>query len=403
MLYFKSNKLIVFFSFLFFVVNANGQWNKYYTNTTKDLYDIQIIGKHGFICGQNSALLKTSDSGKSWFFLNLTTPSNLRTLFFIDSLTGFVCGENARVQKTINGGSSFSQKFVRTSSYVYDMEFKDSNGLAVGKDMLIISSNNKGETWRVDTTVLDNRAINSVAIASNGQCYAVGDSGYFLSKYITQKSWKINRLPTIVNLNHISIIQDSILIVAGGMADTGIVGKFYNVVLKSTDTGKSWVQTTVNEMKIINSAYFLNDSLGSLVGSNGIVSKCVGNINNRGQQLTKTSSTLHKIIYFNNKGFIVGDGGILLTTNNFGGFGLNTSNFLQHSFELFPNPFVNSFNINNNLNNAKITIHSLDGKLLLNQNLSIGENSIEISSKGLMIVRVYSNSFIISINVISSN
>ena len=397
-----SKKNIVFLFFLILFQNVFAQWNKYYTNTTKDLYDIQIIGKYGYICGQNSALLKSSDSGNSWSFLSLTIPSNLRTLYFIDSLTGFVCGENARVQKTTNGGTSFSQKYVRTSSYIYDMEFQDSNGIAVGKDMLIISSKNKGETWTVDTTKLENRAINSLTIASNGQCYAVGDTGYFLTKHISQKKWKINRLPTFVNLNHISILHDSVIYVAGGMADTGTVGKFYNVLLKSTDNGKNWIQTPINEMKIINSAYFINDSLGTLAGSNGIVSKCVGNINNRGQQLTKTSSTLHKIIYNKHKGYIVGDGGILLTTVNYGGFGLNVSNLNQSHFVTYPNPYTNTFAIKNLQENVQLLAYSLDGKLIHQQNLFLGENLIEISTKGLIYIRLFSNGVMLESKIICS-
>jgi len=398
-----SHKIIVFCFFLLFAVKSNAQWNKYYTNTTKDLFDIQITGKYGFICGQNSALLKSSDSGKSWSFLNLTTPSNLRTLYFIDSLTGFVCGENARVQKTTNGGSSFTQKFVRTSSYIYDMEFKDSNGIAVGKDMLIISSKNNGESWSVDTTILDKRAINSLAIATNGQCYAVGDSGYFLTKHITRKKWNINRLLTIVNLNHVSILNDSIVFIAGGMADTGTVGKYYNVLFQSRDTGKSWVQTPINEMKIINSAFFINDSLGTLVGSNGIVSKCAGGINNRGQQLTKTSSTLHKIIYHNNQGYIVGDGGLLLMSNNYGGYGLNTSSNVLQQTMVFPNPFYNSFKVINNNENSILLAYSLDGKLLFQKDLIMGENTVELDTKGLVFLRILTNDKLIDSIIMLSN
>ena len=166
------------------------QWKKISNpSSNKDLYDVQIIGKTAYTVGQNSALLKSVDTGKSWSNISLSIPQNMRAVFFINKDTGFIVGENARIQKTMNGGSTWSQKYVRTAAYGYDIHFRGQYGIAVGKDMLAVSSNNMGETWAVDTTFISNKRLNSACILPNGQCWAVGDSGYILNKHISRRLW----------------------------------------------------------------------------------------------------------------------------------------------------------------------------------------------------------------------
>ncbi len=329
-------------------MNLSAQWKKIYTSYTNDLFDVcQVPGKV-YAVGQGSTVLQSSDSGKSWQKLNLSIPSNLRTVYFFDSLTGLVSGENARIQKTYNGGKTWTQKYVRTAAFAYDIDFSGNKGIAVGKDLLAISSVDAGETWTVDTTPQVRKQLNSVSISPSGNCWAVGDSGFIFRKHLSEKKWIPVTSGTIINLTNVSTIGDSFIIITGGMPDTAQVGKHLNVLLFSFDNGQTWLSTPLKELKTIYSAYFFNEDTGFICGTNGIISKSYQIFNQRSQQLSGTASALNKVDFLNNNGLIVGDGGTILRSTNRGGPGLKIASTPRSSIKIYPNPSSGNFTIQSN-------------------------------------------------------
>lgn len=328
-------------------MNLSAQWKKIYTSYTNDLFDVcQVPGKV-YAVGQGSTVLQSSDSGKSWQKLNLSIPSNLRTVYFFDSLTGLVSGENARIQKTYNGGKTWTQKYVRTAAFAYDIDFSGNKGIAVGKDLLAISSVDAGETWTVDTTPQVRKQLNSVSISPSGNCWAVGDSGFIFRKHLSEKKWIPVTSGSIINLTNVSTIGDSFIIITGGMPDTAQVGKHLNVLLFSFDNGQTWLSAPLNELKTIYSAYFFNEDTGFICGTNGIISKSYQIFNQRSQQLSGTASALNKVDFLNNNGLIVGDGGTILRSTNRGGPGLKIASISNSPIQIYPNPSSGNFSIKN--------------------------------------------------------
>ena len=366
--------------------SLSAQWKKIYTGISNDLFDVHQAPGMVYAAGQGSTVLKSADSGKSWKKLNLTIPSNLRTVYFFDSLTGMVSGENARIQKTYNGGKTWTQKYVRTAAYTYDMTFNGSNGIAVGKDLLAISSNDAGETWTVDTTPLVRKQLNSVAISPSGHCWTVGDSGFIFKKHLSDKKWTQVNSGSMINLTSVSCIGDSIIIITGGMPDTALVGKHYNILLYSSDAGQSWFRTTLPELKTIYSSWFQDSDTGFICGTNGIISKSYQIFNFRSQQLTGTASALNKIDFQNNNGLVVGDGGTILRTTNRGGRGLSTPDLAIPSIKLYPNPSSSTFTVS-----AKDhQIISLTAQNINGQSIDILQNGNTYSCdyKGILILRI---------------
>jgi len=374
------------FTCLFSAFSLSAQWKKIYTGISNDLFDVHQAPGMVYAAGQGSTVLKSADSGKSWKKLSLTIPSNLRTVYFFDSLTGMVSGENARIQKTYNGGKTWTQKYVRTAAYTYDMTFKGNNGIAVGKDLLAISSNDAGETWTVDTTPLVKKQLNSVAISASGHCWTVGDSGFIFKKQLNEKKWTEVISGTTINLNSVSCIGDSTIIITGGMPDTAKVGKHFNILLFSTDAGQSWLSTTLPELKTIYSSWFQDSDTGFICGTNGIISKSYQIFNYRSQQLTGTASALNKIDFQNSNGLAVGDGGTILRTTNRGGRGLNTPDITIPSIKLYPNPSNKYFVVHSNTHQIlSVTAQDIHGK-----NIPINQNGDTYSCdhKGLLILNI---------------
>lgn len=387
---FKSTAFL-FFTSLMICNSSFGQWKKIYTGFNNDLYDVQTINKHAFACGQSSKVVYSADSGKSWKSLSLTIPANLRCLYFWDSLKGVVCGENARIQKTSDGGKTWTQKYVRTAAFSYDITFKGPIGLAVGKDMLVIASSNEGESWSLDTTFSIRKQLNSVAISNNGECWAVGDSGIIIHKKINQNKWSIIPSGTKINLNHVSCFNDSIILACGGMPDTAQVGVHYNVFLISRDTGKTWQSSIIPEMKTIFSASFITPDTGWMVGSNGIICKVYHPLYSRGQQLSGTANALNSVSHLSGYGLAVGDGGTILRTDNFGGFGLSANSIKQSRISIHPNPGSGYCHILSNDYIEKVEFISATGQLFT---LEVVDQTIDISflPAGIYQIRIQVNS-----------
>lgn len=342
---FLKLRLMLLISALLFSHQASAQWKKIYTSYTNDLFGLHQVQGRAYACGQGSTVLKSNDSGKSWSKLTLTIPTNLKAIYFWDTLTGIVTGENARIQKTINGGKTWTQKYVRTAAFAFDMKFSGNTGIAVGKDLLAVSSNDAGETWTVDTTPLVRKQLNCVSISPGGYCWTVGDSGFAFKKHVSEKKWQQVYLGTKINLTTVNTIGDSTIIIAGGMQDTANVGKHFNILYYSTDSGKSWLSTPVNEMKTIYASHFQDGDTGFLCGTNGIISKSYQPLSKRGMQLSGTATALNRIHFLGNNGLIIGDGGLILRTTNRGGRGLSISILPKIQFQTYPNPSNGEFKI----------------------------------------------------------
>lgn len=369
-------------------LNVSAQWKKIYSGSINDLYDVRQYNNRVYACGQNSTLIFSADSGKTWKTLNIPIASNLRTLHFFDSLKGIVTGENARVLKTYDGGKTWTQKYARTAAYAYDMRFLGDSGILVGKDFLIASTSNGGETWRVDTTDQIRKELKSITISPEGRCWAVGDSGFLLNKHLTHNKWQTVKLPTKINLSSVVTFGESDIVICGGMPDTARVGKHFNILFYSQDTGKTWTSSSVSEMKTIYSASYFNKDTGFMVGSNGIVSKVYQPLAKRGQQISGVSSTLNRISCSYNVAIIVGDGGTVLRSTNRGGFGVNIEAISSaHPINLFPNPGNGSIQIESSETITQAELSDLNGRIL-QSNFDPTNGQLQTDYSGFAIIKI---------------
>jgi photosystem II stability/assembly factor-like uncharacterized protein len=343
----KLKSLLLLYFLSTFILQ--GQWKKQTLTGNKDLFDVHF--KKGFmvIGGSNSALYTSIDTGKTLKTITLSIPTNLRAVWAFNHDTFIVTGENARILKTTNGGTTWSQKYVRTAAYAYDIQFQSQFGLAVGKDFMIISSNNFGESWTLDTTASIGKNINSVSIMPNGQCWAVADSGYLLHKHLATKKWQLTKYPSVCNFKAIQTFGDSVLLIVGSVIDTTQPNNIRNSFLKSCDNGQTFQEVFAPEMRALLGMHFTSPDSGYICGSNGLILKCNNPMDQsfRGLQLSNTASSYNAINVFNGIGVAIGDGGLIARTVNYGGFGLHTEMLTEETFIVFPVPNHGRFTIPN--------------------------------------------------------
>ena len=293
--------------------------------------------------------------------------------------------------KTKDGGKLWTQTYVKTAAYANAIYFQGQHGAAVGKDFLAVSSSDSGKSWNVDTTASKFIKLQGVTIMPNGNCWAVGDSGYLLNKKVGAKKWQISRLATNVNLTGITYIGNHTLIVVGGMPDTVNLGKFYNLMARSTDSGKTWQINNISEMRLINGLSFSHPDSGYLVGSSGLISKCNNGFSNRGLQLTGIASAFNGISINNKFGVIVGDGGTIVRTNNAGGSPLlNVSKPVLNTdvYTVYPNPSNGHFFIISQGLAFGFEIFNMQGQLVLRSDEQKSVHELELPSAGLYTIRL---------------
>jgi hypothetical protein len=227
----------------------------------------------------------------------------------------------------------------------------------------------------------------------NGQCWAVGDSGYILNKHISRRIWENKKYASKINFTSISAIGDSILIICGGMPDSANVGKFQNIILRSIDRGNSFVSSSMTEMKIPNSSYFFNADTGFVCGSNGLISKSYHPINNRGLQITGSASSLNAVYFEKNVGLSVGDGGSIYRTTNKGGYGLGLISNIETPFLVYPNPSNGVCTISHYEDIENIRVYNALGEEI-QYKMNANSSEIRFPGNGLFMIQIQSKNLV---------
>jgi len=137
----KKVLISIFFCLTVQFTFAQSGWvvqNPYYTqNNIKDIYapDTSIA----IACGSGGALMRTTDSGHNWTYLNSGTSSGLNSIYFINTSTGFIAGSNGVLLKTTNTGLNWTSLTSGTSSNLYSIFFLNSTtAWAAGSGGVII-------------------------------------------------------------------------------------------------------------------------------------------------------------------------------------------------------------------------------------------------------------------------
>lgn len=125
---------------------------------------------------------KTTDQGATWTHYILPNYSVLSSIHFPSQNTGYAVGTN-RVVKTSDGGNTWSFLNVDSVNNYYNDVFFTSNttGHVVGQNSqgnpFIMSTNDGGNTWITQTLTSGNHNLRSVWCTDANTCFAAGDSG----------------------------------------------------------------------------------------------------------------------------------------------------------------------------------------------------------------------------------
>ncbi|MEO0095908.1 MAG: YCF48-related protein [candidate division WOR-3 bacterium] len=204
----------------------------------------------GYVYDQNGGhgqLLKTTDAGTSWIFLNTGPEGIFWAVDFPESdQIGYAVGDAGYIYKTTDGGATWVQQTTGTGQVFYDVDFLDNQlGFAVGANGTFFKTTNGGNVWtpknaNTTATLYAVKFINSQI----GYIAGLGSTGGVIMKSTDGGDNWISQ--TIPNNNTYRAIQDLFFFNADtGYAVAGATpsyGGAVGLVYKTTNGGQTWVE-----------------------------------------------------------------------------------------------------------------------------------------------------------------
>lgn len=258
--------------------------------TTRDMLDVQTQGPGiVFVCGQEGTLYWTENGGAVASLDGTNRPAvgpataDFRGVFFIhtyeDESVGWVVGEGGAIYKitgtAVAGPTPVAWNWTWTAQNsntgvdLYDVVFVDANnGYAVGNDGVVVKTTNGGTTWTVITGgTLD--TFNAVSFTPDGQVgVAVGDNGRVVRTVNGGASW------TPFTNNPPNVRYTGVSIPAGGSRNIVYVCGEGGIVRRHRDllggTG-NWEAPTIAVPNVAYRAihFPLSDDVGFVAGDSG--------------------------------------------------------------------------------------------------------------------------------------
>jgi hypothetical protein len=333
----------------------DAQWVRQNSGTNAKLTDVVVLDSMtALVVGYNGTILKTNDAGRNWRLIASNGNIRWNAVAFSNTQNGFVVGDQLTGASTTDGGETWSYWFYSGPVNLLSVTYAGENNVFFTDDSgWIHRSTDGGITWS-ETCLTSGSPLQSSFFTSTAythyEGYAIA-SGSVFETTNSGESW----------LLEYGIPQNrSDFLFRGTFNDSNdaifIVG--YEGTINSTPLiyRKSSTDTTWNEISFvwapIHPSFKLNDisapgkKIAYTCGTNGIIFKTTNDGNDWSTTIPSSceSISLNAIDFYNeSRGFIVGDSGTILFTEN-GGFANNGSepSFIPKEFILeqnYPNPF----------------------------------------------------------------
>jgi len=325
--------------------------------------DVQFLDDNkGFAVGgsndihhQTGEVFITNDGGKHWE-LNQFPGVEVSTIQFLDNNLGYYIADH-RMFKTTNGGDSWfvvyqnNYDLTGISIALLDFEFVNTDtGWMVGRlyedasYAVIMKTENGGTDWEIELQ-LEEMNFRDIFLLDEQNGWAVGDAG-LIAKLDNGEWQKI--LP--VSEKYLTKVYFSDP--NNGWASSGFESIWYadTYLLRTTDGGEKWDEIE-NFNFIIEDIFFADNNIGWMVGADTSNTGVILYTDNGGDDwdvlVKDLSDPLHAITFNENYGWVVGDDGLVLRTDDGVSWikdpPADVGNFKL--FQNYPNPFNASTNI----------------------------------------------------------
>lgn len=250
-------------------------------------------------------------------------PSQLDTysdITFLNEKVGFMCGGNS-ISKTTDGGQTFSACFSGNVSLEKIVFLDEQNAIAIGFDYtslksVIIRTSDGGNLWYPQLLPFE-AFLNDVCLIKNSStAYILGNMG--LESFIFKStdygySWQQEFTYEGAILQSASFVNDQKGFVVGGNPGAPLI-------LRTTDGGNSWTKLRAPANDFLQTVCFPSEKIGYITGWSGDILKTVDGGQNWFPQIGMTDYAILDAQFLSEEiGFIAGGtnilGGIQKTTD----------------------------------------------------------------------------------------
>ena len=268
----------------------------------------------GYVVGNHSILLKTTNSGASWNDISPSEDDDFFDVYFINEQTGFVTKYDT-IMKTTDAGSTWTRTQLKLHYYPKHLHFiNDTTGyLGNTYGSYFFKTTNCGDSWDSIPVITnyENFPLSAIRFLDenigiiSGEIYNVSNMDYLILR--TGDGGETWSQVYSHNTNSVKNIYffDSL---TGYAVGPRIM--YDNMILKTEDAGITWHETSMQGYNWwdLNSIAFLPDGTGFSVGSFGQILKSTdwGEIWNKGYQRVIDNSVINTATAVNQSTVFIG-------------------------------------------------------------------------------------------------
>jgi photosystem II stability/assembly factor-like uncharacterized protein len=352
----KKLLFILLFSGLLIQVNAQNYWKPLASGTNKRLLSISFGSPMvGYIGGQDSLLLKTTDGGNTWQVLPVPMTSgfvnDIIDVRFVDAMTGYIAVNNlenmaltGQVLKTSDGGASWNIFYAGNTVPARLFFFTEGEGYVVGSAFFagrVISKIAGGLPTFYHHFIFDPSSfIYGVDFRDTATGIAGGDGGMVYRTFDAGQTWDSVQTNSGSTIYALKFLNDSTILAAAD--NTGAT------LIISRDTGRTWNIDNSSlsfHYPVMEALTFSRKDSFIAVGRSSIPGK--GTIYWHDHNFNMTESTaqpMHDVAMSNDSvAYAVGDSGLILTNRVSEGVGIDPGGLLRGTLNIYPNPSGDRF------------------------------------------------------------
>ncbi|MCX5899464.1 MAG: YCF48-related protein [Proteobacteria bacterium] len=184
--------------------DGGNTWTRQNEESDKIFNKVCFVDReNGWIIGEAGIMLRTANGGATWepvvpeFFKREGLEEEydnprptLFGLYFADKQHGWICGMDSTIMRTTDGGSTWELLKTKKGEPLYNIFVKADRGWAVGNKGTYLLSHDGGMTWgKQDESIKSKLLLANVVFSSRDKGWIVGAAGTILKTTDAGESW----------------------------------------------------------------------------------------------------------------------------------------------------------------------------------------------------------------------
>lgn len=380
-------------TFLCFCIACPAQWITQSTGNVNASFftDVYAITPDVVIVtGDNGTILKTSNGGANWQQKSSGTNQILGKIQFPTANIGYVVSAGAQLLKTTNSGDTWFSIDVPGVSFIYSMSCVSADLIFLsckdaGSNSILLKSSDGGNSWEKVVGNDSQQNFFNIQFLNDEIGYASSSSMYHSSENNILKTLDGGKTWTKIDNSRgpFNFINEN----KGFSYQFGF--------LKTTDGGNSFEKLGQSSLYLLSKIFPINENTVWGIfedltlcgcGTKGLVRMTYSPENGYKEYVQNINASISSIYFSNEKvGYAVGveNGKAIVWKNKAADLTLNTSEGLKNLVTIYPNPTSDKINVTINSKfsqNFTISILDMTGKSVYNQSFQ-NKNALIIDAK----------------------